>query len=294
MLCLSSTRLFLNSSNDCTATDFTVVSLLVFWGVPVSLALDSALTRSELCGIDAVSFSLSQFSSDLSWENGWSLLILVDPGDLRVVRQGRFGVVLDVPYRLQRLMRWLRLWLIYTRSKFRQLLNTWDVQKLRRANIICRGAPDPEFLDPAGSGSGPDPETLDPSRSGSFRIRIQPDWVLGFALPYLFNCLRLCYRISVPRQTSKKVLVHNYQLSVLRETVFRVRKHLWGEARKATIKNSQKTSVYASQFEMLGVTFDFLWLNILRLAICLWHLLHLAERHWWTDDLFVTLTWLSN
>jgi len=30
-----------------------------------------------------------------------------------------------------------------------------------------RGAPDPEFLDPAGSGSTPDPEMLDPAGSGT-------------------------------------------------------------------------------------------------------------------------------
>ena len=33
--------------------------------------------------------------------------------------------------------------------------------------ITTRGAPDPEFLDPAGSGSTPDPEMLDPAGSGT-------------------------------------------------------------------------------------------------------------------------------
>ena len=49
-----------------------------------------------------------------------------------------------------------------------------------------RGAPDPELLDPAGSGSVPDPDMLDPAGSGSKgfgsgrnRIRIQiPAWLL--------------------------------------------------------------------------------------------------------------------
>jgi len=61
-----------------------------------------------------------------------------------------------------------------------------------RCQIMCRGAPDPEFLDPAGfgstadpemldstgSGTRPDPNALDPAGSGSSMI---------FALPYLLT-----------------------------------------------------------------------------------------------------------
>ena len=106
-LCLSSARLHRKPSNDCAVLDSTGTSLLAFQGVLFALTV----SKSERCGVDkessavAVSFSLSQCSGEYG-------VILAAGVDWLVVRQGRFGVVPEVPYRLQRLR--LKLWLIYT------------------------------------------------------------------------------------------------------------------------------------------------------------------------------------
>ena len=62
--------------------------------------------------------------------------------------------------------------------------------------MYTRGAPDPEFLDLAGSGSTPDPEMLDPAGSGT---RPDPNALdpagsgssMILALPYLLK-ISLC------------------------------------------------------------------------------------------------------
>jgi len=119
IICWSSVRLCRNSSNDCAVQDFTAVSLLVVEDWCVMVASDSELAISKLSGVngnpsdDKVLLSFSLFSCDLSWDNAVSLLIPVAPELWLLTRQGRFGVILEVPYRLQRLTRWLRLWFVY-------------------------------------------------------------------------------------------------------------------------------------------------------------------------------------
>ena len=128
MLRWSSFLRCLKCSNDCGVRKFDDVSVVVFWGV--LLASDTAITGtwSELCDIDGEfsiatdSFSLSKSASDLSLEHGRSQLLLVADGDKFVERQGRFGVKLEVPYRLLRLRRWLKLRPICTHA-FSQILH---------------------------------------------------------------------------------------------------------------------------------------------------------------------------
>jgi len=118
ILCRSSVRLCRNSSNDWAVQEFTAVSPLVLDGC-VTSASDSELAISELTGVngnpsvDAVLLFSSQFTGDKSWDNGISRLILAAAELWLDRRQGRFGVTLEVPYRLQRLTCWLRLWFLY-------------------------------------------------------------------------------------------------------------------------------------------------------------------------------------
>ena len=72
---------------------------------------------------------------------------------------------------------------------------------------LTRGAPDPEFLDPAGSGSTPDPEMLDPAGSGT---RPDPNALdpagsgssMILALPYLLKIFTFIG--CLPAQSTQK------------------------------------------------------------------------------------------
>ena len=97
------------------------------------------------------------------------------------------------------------------------------VQAVSPQVIWTRGAPDPEFLDPAGSGSTPDPEMLDRARSGT---RLDPNALdpagsgssMILALPYL---LKICIvktsfyvRINSKMLTGNSLLKFNVLLEV--------------------------------------------------------------------------------
>ena len=151
------------------------------------------------------------------------------------------------------------------------------------SSMASRDAPDPEFSDPAGSGSCfPGAGWI---RTGSRYCG--SNWIDYWAL----HCLTYL-KLLVERLYSKKVLDHTYQLSILRETV-RVLKHLWGEASKPTSNNRQKNfhfsitiwSIWTNVWFWLTCTVTFtafswrILMNfvILRLMFCLWHLINWAE-----------------
>ena len=80
---------------------------------------------------------------------------------------------------------------------------------VKKACIVNRDAPDPEFLDPDGSGSIPDPEMLDLAGFGSTPDPNALDPAgsgssMTLALPYLLKIFTISYTC---------------QLGVLRETV---------------------------------------------------------------------------
>jgi len=120
-----------------------------------------------------------------------------------------------------------------------------------------RGAPDPEFLDPAGSGSTPDPEMLDPAGSGT---RPDPNALdpagsgssMILALPYLLK-ISVCwvvnyvtYDLSQKNLSSVLLRLHFMSVSIAKcwqATVFWSLMYYW-KLKTCKYKNSDPAGSY--------------------------------------------------